>query len=411
MTKFSLTLILSVACNTALAAGEQGIPMGPFQVIPEIEVTLKYDDNVTLADGKNLEEIDSFVTILRPQVAFLMRQRAQTYSVILGTEVGFYADSSDDDYIDVFVKGNANWRLARSADLSVGAHYMRGHDQRGSTDRGIQVGDEIEPDTWDEFGINGLFQYGEQERIGFDAEIGYTTRSYKDFIREEKLDDSDRTDLTGRVYYRVRPKTRLFFEASYSMIEYQEDFATSNLQRADSDESNYSIGATWTATAKTKGTAQVGYLKREFDSDANDDRFEDFSGTNWKVAVEWKPMPRSIIDIYTSRYTSDTTGIHTGGLQDTQGFSVNWRHNWMPRISTMVGLYFAQTDYPGGTGRTLGLDERSDDIINFDLGASYQFIKWASLTAGVSFTERDSNLDSDDYDRNIYYLTLKAALK
>ncbi len=408
MTKFSLTLILSVACNTALAAGEQGIPMGPFQVIPEIEVTLKHDDNITLAPDN---EIDSFVTVLRPQATFLMRQRAQTYSVILGTELGFYADSSDDDYIDVFVKGNANWRLARSADLSVGANYMRGHDQRGSTDRGIQVSDEKEPDTWDEVGVNGLFQYGTQERIGFDAEIGYTTRSYKDFIRKEKLDDRDQTDLTGRVYYRVLPKTRLFFEASYSLIAYQNDSATSNNQRADSDESNYSVGATWTATAKTKGTAQVGYLKKKFDSNATDDRFEDFSGSNWKVAVEWKPIPRSLIDIYTSRYVSDTTGIQSGGALDTQDLSVNWRHNWMPRISTIVGLYLAQTDYPGGTRTTLGLDERSDDLTNFDLGVSYQFIKWASVTAGVSFTERDSNLDSDDYKRNIYYLTLKAALK
>jgi len=405
MTKFSLTLILSVACNTALAAGEQGVPMGPFQVIPEIEVTLKHDDNVTLAPDN---EIDSFVTVLRPQATFLMRQGArQTYSVTLGTEVGFYADSSDDDYIDVFVKGNANWQLARSMDLSVGANYMRGHDQRGSTDTGRSN----EPNTWDELGVNGLFEYGTQERIGFDAEIGYTTRSYKDYFRQEKLDDRDQTDLTGRVYYRVMPKTRLFFEASYSMIEYQEEFATSNNQRADSDVSNYSVGATWTATAKTKGSAQVGYMKKEFDSNADDDRFEDFSGTSWKVAVEWKPIPRSIIDIYTGRYTGDTTGIHSGAVQDTQDFSVNWRHNWMPRVSTMAGLYLAQTDYPGGTRAELGLDDRSDDLINFDLGVSYQFIKWASVTAGVSFTERDSNLDGDDYDRNLYYLTLKAALK
>jgi len=407
MTKFSLILIVAVVCNTALAVGDKGVPMGPFQVIPEIEVTLKHDSNVTLADGTNREEIDSFVTVLRPQVAFIMRQRAQTYSVILGAEAGFYADSSDDDYTDFFAKGNARWRLSRSADLSVGAHYMRGHDQRGSTDRGIST----EPDTWDEFGVNGLFQYGTQDRIGFDAEVGYRTRSYDDFFREEKLDDQDHTDIAGRVYYRVQPKTRLFLEARYSMTEYQEHFGTDNLQRADSDVSNYSVGAVWTATGKTKGTAQVGYLKREFDSNASDARFEDFDGTSWKVAIEWKPMSRSIIDFSTSRYTADTTGIQAGGVQDTQDFSVNWRHNWRPRISTMVGLYYANTDYPGGTRGLIGLDERSDDLINFDLGISYQFIKWASITAGASFTERDSNIDSDDYDRSVYYLTLKAALK
>jgi hypothetical protein len=401
MTKFSLTLILSVACNTALAA--EGIPLGPFQAIPEIEVTLKHDDNVTL---ESQDETSSLVTVLRPQVTLLSQQRTQSYSVILGTEIGFYADSSDDDYIDLFLKGNANWQFGPMANLSVGARYMRGHDHRGSTDRGINVGDEREPDTWDEFGVNGLFEYGRKERIGFDAEIGYTTRSYDDFIYEEKLDDRDQTDITGRAYYRILPKTRLFFEASYSMIEYQNPNPNA---RSDNDVFNYSVGATWTATAKTKGTAQVGYLKKEFDSSSPN--FEDFSGTSWQIAVEWKPMPRSIVDFYTGRYTNDTTGIHSGGFQDTQDFSVNWTHNWMPRLSTKAGLYWAQTDYPGGLRKQIGLAERSDDLINIDLGVSYQLLRWASITAGVSFTERDSNLDIDDYERNIYYITFKAALK
>ncbi|MEN8216504.1 MAG: outer membrane beta-barrel protein [Pseudomonadota bacterium] len=407
MTKFYLTLILSVACNTALAAAK--FPLGPFQlqVIPDIEVTLKYNNNVTL---ESHEETSSPVTILRPQVTLLSQQRTQSYSVSLGTQIGYYANSSVDDYLDLFLKGNANRQFGPAVNLSLNAAYMRGHDQRGSTDRGIHVGDQREPDTWDDFSVNGLLQYGRKDRIGFDAEIGYNTRSYDDFIYEEKMDDKNQTDLTGRAYYRILPKTRLFFEASYSMIKYQNPNPDA---RSDSDVSNYSVGATWTATAKTKGTVQVGYLTKEFDSSS--DNFEKFTGTSWQIGVDWNPMPRSTVNFYTGRYTNDTTGIHSGGLQDTQDFSVNWTHNWRPRLSTKAGFYWAQTDYPGGLRKQIGLAERSDDTFNFDLGVNYQLLRWgnltAGLTAGVSFTERDSNLDSDDYDQQIYYITFQAAFK
>jgi hypothetical protein len=398
MTKFSLklTLILSVASNAALAA--QGIPLGPFKVLPAVEVTLKYDDNVTIASGTGVNKEDkeesSFVTVLRPQVGLLMQQQGQSYLVTLGTEIGRYFDSSDDNYEDIFLEGKANWKIVRFTEFSLGAHYNRGHDSRGSTDRGIL--NEVE--TWDSMGVTGLFQYGQKERIGFDAEIGYITKEYDEFIFAVKLDDYDQTNFTGRVYYQVLPKTRLFFEAHYNIIEYKE---TTNA-RSDSDASNYSVGVIWNITRKTTGTAQIGYLKKEFDSSD----FEEFSDISWKIALDWKPMHRSTVNFYTGRYTNETTGI--GDYLETQDMSVNWTHKWMDRLSTKVGVYLAQTDFPGGIREDLNKVDRSDDVINLDLGVSYKVLKWGSITAGVSLTERDSNVDTDDYDRNIYYVTFKA---
>lgn len=389
-----LTLILSVACNSALAA--QGTQLGPFRVAPEIGVSLLYNDNVT---RRNSNELDSVVTVLNPRVNLTSRQRGQTYLVNFGANIARYAGSSADNYEDMNLGGIANLVLGRNMGLSLSANHQLGHDPRGSTDRGVVRGSEARPDTWSQAGAKSTFSYGHKNRVGFEADLGYLTKSYRDFTLSQKIDDKDEVNVAGRVFYRLLPKTRLFFEASQTMIEYDQNSG----RRSDSDVSNYSVGATWTATAKTTGTAKIGYMKKDIDSAS----FDDFSGGSWQVGVKWKPVSRSTVDINTGRYTSDTTGI--GSFLETKDLSINWAHKLMPRLSSIAGVYFSQTDFPGGVRRTLGLDDRSDETISYNLGVNYDVLRWASVGTNVTFTERDSNSDPEDYDNTVFMVTLKAA--
>ncbi len=390
-----LTLMLSVACNTALA---QGIAAGPFRVYPELGLTLKHNSNILMAPK---EEKSSAITVLTPQVRLEHKQRANTYALSLGTEIGRYTSSSSDNYEDVKISGKADWQFARRIGFGLSADYLRGHDPRGSTDRG----DSTEPGVWDTKGVRGMFSYGRhQARSRVEAELGHVAKRYKDnssvvdgngnlLALDGSADDKNDTDLTARFIYRVLPKTRLFLEATETVTDYQLDISTQ-----DNDRFDFSMGATWSATAKTTGKAKLGYSRKTFDSDAR----EDFSGLSWQVGVQWKPLARSTVDITTGRYTNDSTGI--GDYLLTRDFSITGTHIWMPRLSTSVGFYLGQTDFKGDT-RT---EARSDDSQNYNLAVNYDLRKEVSLSAGMNFGKRDSNYDSDDYDQRVFFLTVRA---
>jgi len=381
-----LTLMLSVACcNTAVLA--QGIPAGPARVYPEIGLTLKHDSNI-LQSPEN--EKSSFVTVLTPQARLEHKQQANTYALSAGAQIGRYASSSADNYEDVQVSGEADWQFARRMGFSLGADYLIGHDPRGSTDRG----DGGAPATWDTKAVSGLFSYGRhQARTRVELGAGHAAKRYKDYPLIQNVDDKNDTDVTARFIYRALPKTRLFLEATQTMTDYQLDTSTQN-----NDKFNFSMGAKWSATAKTTGSAKVGYLRKNFDSDAR----EDFSGVSWQMAMQWKPIARSTIDVTTGRYTADSTGL--GDYLLTRDFSIRGTHAWMPRLSTSVGVYMAQTDFPGDPRPT----ERSDDNRTLSLGVNYDLRKEITLSAGMNLGQRDSNYDSDDYDQRVFFLTVNA---
>lgn len=394
-TSVKLTLMLSVACNTAIAA--EGFPAGPARVYPEVGATLLHNDNI-LSSNKNEE--GSMVFILSPKARLEHKQRAHTYGLDFGLDYGHYFSSSDDDYLDVQLGGEADWQLDRRSSFTLNLDYLKGHDPRGSTDRGGRA----EPDTWDSKGINGLFSYGmPRARIRLEAEAGWVAKRYDDFykgwqngVQVDKKDDHDQRGLAGRVFYRVLPKTHVFLEADYKVIDYKLDSSND----LDSDVFNLSVGTEWRATAKTTGRAKLGYLRKDFDSDQRDD----FNGLSWQVGVQWKPLGRTTLDIATGRYTTESTGV--GDYLLTRDISITGTQVFMPRLSGSMGLYLAKTDFPQKTIDPRG--ERSDDTRRLSLSLKYDFLKWASVNGGVNFTDRDSNRDTEDYDQRTIFVGVKA---
>jgi hypothetical protein len=397
MNKSSLTLSLaiSLACGSAFAA-PQGSELGPFRLFPEVGISFQHNDNIALqSDLKGDEAVSSAVTIFSPKATLVSKRRSgSTYSLGLGTEIGRYASSEIDNYEDVNVSANADLQLSRIVGLSLGAYYRLGHDPRGSTDR-----PQTQLDTYGIGGGNALFSYGSNARIGFEGEVGYSEKRYKDYsstIIDGVTDsDTDNTNVAGRLFYRIMPKTRVFAEVTYGQTDYVIERPTQPNLNQDSDQWGVNLGARWRATAKTSGTAKIGYLKKDYDAEGR----EDFTGFAWQIGVQLKPLRQSIVDVYTGRRVSDSTGI--GDFIDTQDISVSWTHNWMPRLSTKLGLYYANSQYEG--------NPREDDLTSFNLGVNYDLMKRTTLSAGVNFANRDSTTATEEYDQTVYMISINSA--
>lgn len=363
---------------------QRGIPSGPGVFYPRVDFQLGFDDNITQVESS---EIDSGFVVLNPQAEYRIQRGVDLDSVMAGFSVGRYFDSSEDDYEDAQLIGKTLRRLSPLMTGGLQAMYQLGHDARGATDRGIG----LETDTWHLGSLRGMVTYGEKTaQASGEVEAGIATKRYKDFSFPEKIEDKDIVDIGANLYYRVQPKTHMLFGMDYATTDF-----TSDSSIRDNDQYRLWVGTVWQATGKTTGKVRAGFARRNYD----DDRVDDFSGVNWEGAVQWSPTALALIDLATSRRAEDTTG-GAGDYILSDNFYVGWTHKWMPKVASKASLSLTNRDYEGLS--------RSDDEMRYALTLNYQLKRWLSLGGGIASSHRDSNFDTEDYDRNIFSLTLSA---
>jgi len=198
-------------------------------------------------------------------------------------------------------------------------------------------------------------------------------------------------EFGGAFYWRVMPRTYVVAEARGTNVRY--DLSGSPLS---ADERRYYGGVTWEATAATQGTLKFGRLKRQFKNDST----PDFTGTSWEGLVTWAPRSYSKFDFYTARQTNESTGVGDFILTSIAG--ITWTHNWSSYLTTGVDARYQKDAFQGF--------DRSDRSRVLGLKAGYKFRRWLTLGAEFTRSHRDSNIETFDYDKNLYLLTATATL-
>ncbi|MGZ5081974.1 MAG: outer membrane beta-barrel protein, partial [Usitatibacter sp.] len=299
-----------------------------------------------------------------------------------------YTDSRDDDYQDYFNNNQLDMALSHRSFLRLGFDYIRGHDARGSTDRAVST----HPDKYRLISPNATYAFGAPGAQGR-VEV-YWTDGYKTYLNNRSTtaaSDRDTRDLGSAFYWRVAPKTYVLLDVRDTDIHYR----ASN-SPFSSEEKRILAGVTWEATAATSGTLKVGRMKKEFDNGSQ----PSFSDTAWEGTVTWAPRTYSSFDFYTARTTNESTGLGSFILSDIYG--VSWNHSWSSVLSTGVNLRHQRDEYQQFS--------RTDETTTLGLKVGYRFRRWLTLGAEYTHTNRDSNQDSFQYDRNLYLLTATASM-
>ncbi len=383
---------LAIGAAQALDQQAGGIPVGPLVAYPSVTVTLSHDDNQY--NAANNEE-GSWITVISPGVRFKGERGRYDFAVEYGLDVGRYDNDSTDNYEDQRLAGEFNVGFSQRSRLNLNAEYLDTHDDRGtgrSEGAGAPAGD---PDEWHSYGLGGLYSYGAKGAKGrLEVEAGFLSKEYDNNRAVTYTRDRDNADLGATFYYQIMPKTALLFQAANTDIDYDQDApGTASL---DSDEWRYLVGATWEATFQTTGTVKVGRLRKDF----NDGAREDFSGSSWELGMQWRPLSYSSVDIISSKKTGETDG--SGDYILTKDLSVSWTHGWFKRFSTTANIYGSEASY--------GASAREDDTLSYGLSADYQMRRWLSFGASYTRTEKDSNTNTFDYDKNIFLLSVTATL-
>ncbi len=364
-----------------------GLGAGPIIFHPGVDFGIGHDDNLFF---RNTNKKSSTFRVFSPYVRLEGVPKPHKFDLLMRLDDGRYNSSPDDNYDDYTLLGNADLVFSGRTGLKVHAEHRRSHDPRGSTDRPFGE----HPDVYKNTGAAGVFGYGApgaQGRIELDA--GYFQKRYQNNREFTEANDYDSGTAGGTFLWRVQPKTQLLFQAQRTSFDYKLSSSTLDL-----DEDRFYFGARWEAAAKTDGTLKIGRLKKDF----RDASRNDISTGNWDVGMRWSPLTYSVLDLATSKQTTESTGF--GDTIITKNHSLTWSHDWSSRVRTQLLGNLRNDDFRGAAV------SREDDTRTIGARVTYQFRRWLRFGLEYAHTNRDSNVEGLDYKRNLILFTVGAML-
>ena len=373
----------SVGASQSSAASVQ-VGESPLFLTPYIGLSAAHDSNLFLS---NANQKSSKLYLTSPGFKVDARSPGMVFQGTYQAQLARYADSRDDDYQDQLAHAQVDVAFSSRNFLRLGYDFIRGHDPRGSTDRAISA----HPDKYQLLSPNVTYALGTpgaQGRVELYATDGYKT--YENNRSTTAISDRDTRDAGAAFYWRVAPKTYALAEFRNTEVHYR---ASSSL--FSSEERRYYAGVTWEATALTTGTFKVGRLQKNFDTG-----LPKFSGGSWEGTITWSPRTYSTVDFYTTRTTNESTGLGDFILSDIYG--ATWNHAWSSQVSTGVNFRHQRDEYQQFS--------RTDETNVLGLKVGYRFRRWLTLGAEYVRTQRNSNVDLFDYDKNLYLLSATASM-
>lgn len=391
---FVVCLMAGPVVSIAAPADPQSIDMGGGKLIPLLNVSVEYNDNIF---SQAFNEESDLILKLKPSVQWLQEKNNNTLAVTYTGDWGLYRDSHDDDYDDHTLSFDAHWEPTDIVRADFGASYGFLHDNRGEgPSEGITALLRDEPDEYELGNVNLDLDFGRESAMFGARLIAYVNDiEYQNNRIETQFRDRDETYIAGRVYGKLSGgKTKFFLEVSDEDFEY--DTTPILGGPLDSSEQGWAVGAEWEATAKTTGSVKIGEVEKEFDFAL---KGED-TVTVWDVDITWAPKTYSTVFFSASNSPNESNG--TGNFIEQRDYSITWMHGWSELLTTTASVGIGDDEFANSN--------RQDDRENYSIGLTYSLQRWMNLGATYTYTERDSNLNRFDFDRNIFAINVDMSL-
>jgi polysaccharide biosynthesis protein VpsM len=352
---------------------------------PYFNLSLGRDDNLFLSE---VNQRSSKIALYNPGLKLDVAGASTKFVLGYDLKTAKYADSSGDDYTDYKIFSSSEIVISSSLGLKLAGDYTKGHDPRGSTDRGIAGN----PDEFRTVGPSFLAAYGGNDAKGrIEFEAGYVDKEYLNNRATTTASDRKNDSFAGRFFLRVAPKTSALIEMRREKVDYALSSSTQ-----DSKETRVLVGLTWDATAATSGTIKVGQIKKDFDVATR----KDFSGTGWEASVNWKPLSYSTVDFFTAKSFNESTGL--GDFLLNKRYGSTWTHGWNSDLQTVVSLTRSEDEFAANPRR-----DKTDSV---GLKLNYKLARWLTIGGEYTSAKRDSNVSGLDYKKNTFLFTLGATL-
>lgn len=375
------------------------IDLGPFNLIPTLELQEIYDDNFYRRANS---AADYHIQIVDLQLEGVALDGPHEYRAQYLASAGFIGGNSDDNYVDHSARLQGKWQMATRHRMELRASYEEQHNRRGT---GYFQGDAAlsidKPARYRREGAMARYIYGADKARGqLQFELNASNKTYLNFREFTAIRDLAHVYGSGTFLWRVVGSLRGLVEVRYGDINYQNDPASISgvADTLDSTHTDYLAGVTWEITGRTTGTIKVGHTRKEF---ADRDR-DDFSGGSWSGEIEWLPRSYSRFSLLTGRRPEET--VSTGNFVDTTDIRLRWEHQWNDRVESRVDILRRDEDHKAS------VRGREDETVLYSAGVDYAMRRWLVIGAYYNHEKRDSNLDEFTFSRDVAGLSLQMSL-
>ena len=384
------------------AVSGQPFQVGSFIVLPEIDVTYLYDDNVFYTN----RQVGDHATVVAPAVWVQSNWAKHALNFYAATDItryNHYSSENTDDY-----RLSAEGRYDFSADSNVygGARFSKDHEDRESPD----ARNGLTPTIYRQYRYYGGFfnqidQWsvrvaGTAQRLDYNDVYFLTGSGVINIINN---DDRDRWQYTGgvRVGYEVSPQLEPYAQVAFDNRDYKNGVDDLGYDR-DSDGQRYLVGVKWNLPNTLKLDAFAGYANQNY----ADSRLGNIETPVYGTALLWSVAPRTTVSAYLDRTIEETTVSQTvapGVVVASSSylntyFSLNATHRFDQTWSIRGGASMSRADYQGLS--------REDDYYGANIGVAYRINRNFILDMDVSNRELQSSIPTENFKKRVVFVRL-----
>lgn len=377
------SLICLASAAPVWAIEPQSIDLAGFEFTPSLIVSESYNDNIRGVPEE--AETSSWITGINPTFALSAETRSSAYRLRYSADSEIYHSDSDATNTDHHLTFDSIMEFSDRHRLDWELAYHRVEE---TSDTEVVT----ENDKYSSAIARAVYGFGAMSAMN-QLEFGanYEARRYHNSGDLNASEERDSTVLHGTWFHRLGARTRSLLELRYGDHSYV-------LDESDRDSNDMAIlaGATWEATAKTSGNLRLGMERKDFDSDARDD----YTSPMWEVGVSYQPRTYSTFRLNT-RQAFDEGNDDASTIQN-QTSLLAWQHEWSARIRTDLDVRYSDLEYKA--------IDRDDELWSYGVGLTYSPDRWIDMTLGYRFTDNDSTLPTESYERNVYLLSFNLSL-
>jgi len=385
---------LVLAIGTVAAAAQdrpEGIRAGAFYLMPSIEGSVRYDDNIFLETG-GLADSDIIMNV-SPNLIIRSARRVHLLELDTGVSADFHADNGSDDTLDAHARLRGRYDISKRSSVRAGVSVERAHDNRGDDNTALQ-----EEPTRRNVYRGEVGARTKPNRMSFSINGDVQVEDYEDADNNNNDDDRDVTiyGVGGRVGYEARKAYTVFIEGRYDIRDFNDAVDDGGIQRG-SDGYRVRVGLAYRPTPKTSAEFGVGYLSRSFDEPT----FGDVDGLDAKIGVKWElPNRNSTLGVKLSRTVAEATDIDVAGRLTTT-FDVTLTHKFRSKWTAEGKLGYTNAEEDGGAGN------KDDDTYRAGISADYNFTRRVRAGAFYRYERKVSNEVDQGHLNNVVGVRLR----
>ncbi len=391
---------------------------------PSLSITEEYDDNIYLT---NKNKISSYITMASPSLDFsLLSQHTQLVLEYTPTFVRYSEDNEDSTTrhsgILTFVRD-----LSEHFRFNLSNTYVKSDDPLEETEEILGARDSRNTYQRNTGNVSFSYLFGPQNSLT----VGYQNTSLKN---EDDDEDDGRAERSyASLTYQINIKNRLELEYEYTREDFWREHASPSAPASDDFYGHRpTIRYIYNFAPHTSGILGYNFTTRNFEGVEEDYKVHDSS-----IGFEHAFSPSHSISagagyfIQKNDFSSDESGLTydlsisrqfehgniniggSGGWDETtlQANATRFTRYWSTNVSAEYQILEPLSAFAIGSFRHDKEDEpnRKYDIIDWNCGLRWTFLRWFSLSLDYTYAERNDDISAESYTDNRVSFTLMAS--